>query len=129
MRFLRGEWFPDFYRKRDLDPDEKEKVRIGTLLAFRTVEACDSARAKGIPCCLETPKRRPGVSSVFKFTEVGEPLELHEGYIVAFVQRGLGARTNKPTEILLFGVSMHEFLDQCYDPSVWWDVPWFGAAH
>lgn len=68
-RALRGPEDPDLYGFRDLRPEDKEKVRMGTLLASRAAEAAlalaQCRQGIGSHWFFETPKVRKEAPSVF----------------------------------------------------------------
>ena len=41
-RPLRGEWPPELFGLKDLWPEEKDQVRLGTLLAYRKAQVCEA---------------------------------------------------------------------------------------
>ena len=55
---LRGEKAPEIYGFKNLRPADKEKVRVGTLLAVRAAEAADYFDVRNAPWLVETPKLR-----------------------------------------------------------------------
>ena len=68
-RPLRGEWPPTLFGLANLNPDEKEQVRLGTLLALRKAHMCSLMYQQHRPFWAETPARRDGSPSVFKLPE------------------------------------------------------------
>ena len=92
-RPLRGEAPPELFGFAWLTPEEKESVRIGTLLAIRCEAACRFASTHGLPWWFETPKRRPGNASVFKLPVLIDLAASQGVDILAFVQCHLGAPT------------------------------------
>ena len=67
---LCGHCGKDLYGLPSLRPSDKEKVRVGTLLALRAAQGIDVQKRAGKPWILETPSPRPRVSSVFSLPEV-----------------------------------------------------------
>lgn len=69
-RALRGPEGPDLYGFRDLRSEDKEKARMGTLLASRAAEAAftlaECRRGIGVPWFFETLRVRNEAPSVFK---------------------------------------------------------------
>ena len=128
-RPLRGEEPPDIYGLQDLTPEEKESVRIGTLLALRSKDAFMEAYRRNLPGWFETPKRRPGKPSVFKLPEIKLEFCIPGARCKAFVQCHLGARSTKPTEIWHVNMSLDELPETCNHADLWWAMPWSGASH
>ena len=53
----------------DVDPAEKERVRLGTLLALRARDLCALAHRKSKPWAIEQPPERPGKTSMYGLDE------------------------------------------------------------
>ena len=66
---LRGASGPDRYGFKDLPPNLKEQVRIGTLLAMRAIELATVLYDAGLPFVLENPSPRDGCPSFFRLDE------------------------------------------------------------
>jgi hypothetical protein len=128
---VRGESAPDIYGLKDIDPKDKDRVRIGTLLALRAAEAgklfleLPSHPGKVWPWVIETPARQPGVPSVFKLPEVSYLTSLDNVEIVHKAQCYHGAPSPKPTE-LLGTMRLDNLPDKCKHPFRNWIVPWSG---
>ena len=128
---VRGEFAPEIYGLKDIDPKDKEKVRIGTLLALRAAEAgklfleLPSCPGTAWPWVIETPAQHPGVPSVFKLPEVSYLTSLDHVEIVHRVQCYHGALSPKPTEFL-GTMRLVDVPDKCSHPFLGWIVPWSG---
>ena len=96
-RRLRGEYAPEIFGVRDLTPEEKQQVRVGTCLASRGLEAAEKIAAQHKPFFFETPKRQPGRASVFKLPQAVALAQKAGVTIQLLVQCMLGAKTTKPT--------------------------------
>ena len=126
---MRGAVGPDLYGLPGLDPQEKETVRIGTLLAIRSAEASDLMWLMQWPFWIENPPRREGSPSFFSisvFRKLVEKDGVGFGYLV---QCELGAATTKPTELLHFAIDFSRLPKECTHPKRWWARPWDGAQH
>lgn len=98
-RPLRGPAPPEIYGHSDLSPADKEKVRIGTLIAVRCARAAHAMHAMGLPWTWETPDPRPGKPSVFVLPEVQALDKLHGVSTISFPQCEFGARAMKMTAL------------------------------
>ena len=124
---LRGEFAPEIFGFKGLDPEDKEKVRIGTLLALRGAEAAGRLMRLHLPFWGETPHMRDGKPSVFKLPAWLEIRQAPGVDTTAFAQCGLGARTEKMTDIVNYDLRI-AFPSACTHPKRWWAVPWSGRA-
>lgn len=123
---LRGPRPPEIYGRADLSPADKEKVRIGTLIAVRCARAARTMHAKGLPWTWETPDPRPGKPSVFVLPEVQALDELPGVSTISFPQCEFGARAMKMTA-LKGSARLEGMPTACSHPKRWWRVPWSGA--
>jgi len=111
---------------------DKEKVRMGTLLATRTADALKIHLELLIPFIFETPDRvhpeAPNMLDLDCFLEI----LAHPGVsVLRRHQCPFGARTSKPTLWVFFMIpdkngifSMNNAI--CRHPSIAWVVPWSG---
>ena len=76
----------------------------------------------------ETPHMRDGKPSVFKLPAWLEIRQAPGVDTTAFAQCGLGARTEKMTDIVNYDLRI-AFPSACTHPKRWWAVPWSGRAH
>ncbi len=66
---------PELYGKTVLRPEDKKKVRLGTLLAVRAAEAASLATERGIPWLNEQPHEQPGRPHMYRLNEWARVLE------------------------------------------------------
>ena len=110
---------------------EKDRVRVGTLLALRAAEVgklfleLPSRPGKVWPWAIETPARQPKVPSVFKLPEVSYLTSLDDVEIVQRVQCYHGAPSPKPIK-LLGTMRLTNLPEKCKHPFCHWSVPWSG---
>lgn len=99
---LRGPAGDDRYGLPSLAPAEKEKVKLGTLLALRSCEAAKLFHEQGKPRITEQPKwRRDGESvSMYNLDEFTDLLNLENVHTEELVQCEYGAETSKPTTLI-----------------------------
>ena len=119
-RALRGPVPPEIFGFPNLEPHEKETVRIGTLLALRTKESCAVMHSLGLPFIYEQPARRPGQLHRFALPDVAVIFELPGVKTKRVVQCMLGSRTAKPTDLAHFEVDRSMFPTQCRHDPQWW---------
>ena len=128
---LRGPVGRDRYGLPHLSPADKEKVRIGTLLALRAAEAAEALHrcrgGRGSPWFFETPLPREGVASVFGLDETLKLDDLPSVRNNKLCQCMLGARTTKETAIKAnFELDTPE---TCEHAARSWKVPWSGEEY
>ena len=97
---------------KQLTPDEQESVKGGILLALRKADALEAMYAKRLPGWAETPSRRTGHPSVFKLPRYVVLISQDGVTVKKLAQCSLGARTEKMTDILSFGMAL-DFIDIC----------------
>ena len=125
-RPLRGEHPQAIFGLPRLLPQEKEAVRLGTLLAHRKFQALQITHAQGKPGWAETPARRDGHPSVFKLPLALTLIHTPGVRVKYCVQCMLQAATTKPTEFLFFHMNL-PLPDVCTHQPVWWRQPWNGG--
>lgn len=122
MRSVSG---PQRYGLSTLKGDDKEKTRVGALLAIRSCDTAQHAQKNFKPWTLEQPHWRPGTTSMFTLDEF-QQLEGQEGvrrYTLA--QCRFGAEVENLTDLLSnLDLSQVELL--CSHQSRWWRIPWSG---
>eukprot|EP00972_Heterocapsa_arctica_P108536 15982843-Heterocapsa_arctica.AAC.1 len=96
---LRGFGVPHIYGLPGLKGKDKDKVRLGTLLAVRVAQAARAFHARRLPWNFETPARWSEQPSVFELPEVKALDALPGVSTCSIVQCELGAVTTKPTEL------------------------------
>ena len=124
---LRDETGPGRYGKPGITPEEKERVKIGTLLALRARDYLLAFKRKGLPVILEQPKVADGRPSMMKLDEFAEILKDENCKTTEIVQCEMGAITTKPTFLMGFNVCFDRFPTKCTHTSKWWRKPWSGA--
>ena len=129
---LRDPHPPGLYGRTGLSPEDQERVKIGTLCAFRCVSVVkvlaerSSIIGRIIPWTWETPARRQGKPSIFNLPEVAALDSLPGVTTIEIDQCRWGARTTKPTE---FKGTLNMDAFTCDHPAVWWAVPWSGETY
>ena len=108
--------------------EEKEQVRLGTLLAHRMAQALQIIHSQNKPGWVETPHQRPGKPSVFKLPHYQSLMQLPHVTISKLAQCPLGAPTEKLTDIICLLMSISS-PDSCTHPQHWWRMPWNGEWH
>ena len=132
-RILRGPSGPALLGLPDLRPEEKEKVRLGTLLATRSGEGITAQDGAGCPWILENPPEGEDRPSLFRIPLVQAATTGPGAHRHVLPQCPFGAEATKLTE---FRASFR-FSDapprQCPHERVWWRQPpsgrWFRAPH
>ena len=127
-RPLRGEYEPEIFGLKGLTPEEKTKVREGTLIAMRCFEACGIMHKLNRPFWFETPARQTGEPSVFKLPVAVETVALAGVDVRKFMQCMLEAISTKPTEMILFMIKGEWLPPECAHPQRWWILPWTGES-
>ena len=108
---------------KDLTPDEKAVVRLGTLLAARKAEAFDKFYAANLPFWAETPAQRPGAPSVFKLPLFLTILGLSGVVTDSFPQCMLGGEWLKWTDLMHCWLHITLPTGGCVHESLWWRQP------
>ena len=125
---LRGISGKDIYGLPDLRPEDKEKVRCGTLLALRgsvIARVCDKLK---IPWLAETPKHIDGKPSLILLPEWASIYNAEDIDKSTVYQCGLGAKWQKASE--LWGrCSLQGLPTSCTHNSQSWTVPWSGFSY
>eukprot|EP00439_Symbiodinium_sp_Y106_P060007 s2027_g8.t2 len=123
------------YGRVDLRPEEKEDVRLGTLLALRALEVFMLLRAQGRPVLLEQPRWRQdtGKVSMFLLPEFRRVLAMDGVKMVHIVQCAYGAPSEKPTTLLHANMDFEDACVSCKHAKTWWRLPstgaWLQAPH
>ena len=90
-------------------PPDRERVRIGTLLAVRTAMILKECRRLRIPFVYETPREISDDAPNMLYLDEFEELMKDEQIVMITVdQCRFGAATTKPTALLLFGIDAEE---------------------
>ena len=118
------------YGRADIKPEEKEDLRLGTLLALRAVEVFGLFVNQHKPALLEQPARRPelGAISMFDLPEFKTMLSTEGVVCSRIAQCNYGADTEKPTEVMHFAVDLSDCMSTCEHPKTWWRLPSSGAS-
>ena len=127
-RPLRTPEGPERYGKKDLKAFEKEKVKIGTLLAKRACDTATHAHEHNKPWALEQPHWREGSTSMFTLDEFQELLRREGVDRYTLAQCRYGADAEKLTD-LISNCDLRDMELRCNHPSVWWRIPWNGEWH
>jgi len=85
-RPLRGSHPPELLGLPGLLPAEKEKVRLGTLLACRTAQGIGAQGRAGAPWLFENPPEEDDYPSIFRIPEVAEELNKQGAFSQRFPQ-------------------------------------------
>ena len=111
-------------------PEEKETLRLGTLLALRAVEVFGLFVLQGKPTILEQPARRagPGSISMFDLPEFKAMLGADGVSCARIAQCNYGADTEKPTELMHYAVDLSDSAGSCQHPQTRWRLPSTGAS-
>ena len=126
---------PGRYGLSHLTPPEKEKVRVGNVLAIRSSRVCKRSQQTKKPWILEQPHHRQdkGKTSMFTLDEFVELLEMDGVIKYTFDQCMFGAMWEKTTDLLSNIPGLEMFNQRCNHPKKSWTIPWSGeviwAAH
>ena len=126
---------PGRYGLSDLTPAEKEKVRVGNVLAIRSSRVCKRSHISKKPWILEQPHHRVDKSktSMLTLDEFVELMGLDGVIKYTFDQCMFGAKWEKTTDLLSNIPGLEMFNQRCNHPKRSWTVPWSGetfwAAH
>ena len=114
-----------------LKPIEQSKVKAGTLLAQRASVALETMREQGKPAINEQPlwKRDGKAVSMYNLDEFVELLNRPEVRVQNIVQCEYGARTSKPTTLMLVNIGEVDWKQECTHPPVLWIKPSTGEKH
>ena len=132
-RPLRGPWGKDLYGYSYLLPDEKEQVRIGTMLALRALVVFELAIDLDIPAVHEHPLEKQDGVSIYHFEAWQRLLSKSGVNRYDIVQSELGAPSVKPTTLVTWKVVLSSLPQCCTHPKMWlWDEftqQWLWRAH
>ena len=128
---LRGPTGDDRYGLKSLDAKNKEKVKMGTLLALRGHEAAAEFHRQTKPYIVEQPqwKRDSDSISMFNLDEYQDLLQQSDVGTLELVQCEYGARTMKPTTLVAGHVRSATFTSKCSHPAQSWRRPSTGERH
>ena len=132
---LRSSEGPGRYGLANLRPEEKEKVRVGNVLAIRSSRVCKRSHLSKKPWILEQPHHRisQGKTSMFNLDEFVELMGLDGVYKYTFDQCMFGAMWEKATDLLSNIPGLVQFELRCNHHKRSWTIPWSGevvwAAH
>ena len=113
------------YGRNDATPQERLRVREGTLLSLRARDVAMKAQKVNKPWVLEQPHWREGKTSMFCLDEFQELLDQEGVRIYTLAQCRFGAQAEKLTDL----VSNRDLSDlelRCNHPPQWWRIPWSG---
>ena len=125
----------DIYGRSGLTPEEKEDVRLGTLLALRAADIFMCFYELDKPVILEQPLRPDNSDgiSMLDLPEFKRLLALEGVRHVRLAQCNYGASSEKPTSLVHFKVGLADAVAECQHPKRWWRLPssgaWKMAAH
>ena len=114
-----GEFVPDNFGVKHLDPESKEEVRKGTCIAMRCMEMAEWMISNHRSAWYETRRPKAGHPSVFKLPAALEIAERDIVNIVPFYHCGLGAETAKPTEFFVYEFDTAFLPPACDHPPGW----------
>lgn len=107
-----------------LSPIDKEKVKVGTLLAVRTAAAAEVFHGMGRPFIIEQPlwKDDPSSVSMFNLDEFQELLQHQDVRHTILDQCMFDAKTTKPTSLLHYMIDKDPTVN-CNRPKKMWTKP------
>ena len=132
---LRSSEGPGRYGLPNLRPEEKEKVRVGNVLAIRSSRVCRNSHQSKKPWILEQPHHRKEANktSMFNLDEFQELMRLDGVIKYTFDQCMFGAQWEKTTDLLSNIPGLKQFEVRCNHEKRSWTIPWSGeviwAAH
>eukprot|EP00435_Cladocopium_sp_Y103_P030056 s3225_g7.t1 len=128
---LRGAHGDERYGLQGLSEEDKQKVRVGTLLALRTSEAATELLCQEKPSIIEQPRWKQDGNSVsmFNLDEFQELLQRPHVRHADLVQCEYGARTTKPTTLMLAMIGTDELRNECTHQQRSWRKPSTGERH
>ena len=111
--------------------NNKDKVKLGTLLAARTAEAAHEFCMQEKPFIIEQPKWKQDSKSVsmYNLDEFSALLEQAGVSLIELSQCKFGAKTTKPTTLVALGLSEHNLNIECDHPSQHWRKPSTGEHY
>ena len=107
---------------KDLKPGQKDEVRLGTLWAIRSRDACRAAHSKGVPWINENPPEVENGVSPFGLDEWIELTSRACAHRNLIDQCQFGAEYKKATEFQGSIDLKGEMLKCNHDPQ-WWRTP------
>ena len=122
---LRGPSGDERYGYSFLGPSDKEKVKLGTLLAVRTTEASTEFHEQRKPFIVEQPRwKQDGTSvSMYNLDEFQQLLELVGVECIELDQCEFGAPTTKPTTLIAYLVNPPMLQSSCNHSKQLWIKP------
>ena len=130
---LRGASGADLLGLPDIRPEDKEKLRLGTLLAVRTGEGIGAQGDADKPWLLENPPEVPEQPSLFNVPQVAEQLEKQQAHKRVIPQCSLGAEAVKMTEFRSKFKIPVDTAQRCTHPRRWMRLPpsgrWIRVSH
>ena len=127
-RPLRGATGPDRYGRSDLTPEERESVRLGTLLEVRAAQISSAFHDLHAPWLTENPPEAEDAVSLFKIDEWQELSGRGSVVRNLLCQCMYGASHTKRTEFR-GSVPILGLKSSCSHESRWWRVPPNGRWH
>lgn len=124
-RALRTPSGPERYGRYDATPQEKLRVREGTLLALRAHSAAEVAQNQHKPWILEQPHWREDCTSMFTLDEFRELRDMDGVRIFTLAQCRYGAPVEKLTD-LMSNRDLSSLELVCNHEMKWWRIPWSG---
>ena len=121
-RPLRGVEGPSLYGLPGLFPDEKEAVRLGTLLAIRASQLAREFEKRELPWVVENPPCRDGKPSLFSLREWQDLWQRESLFRVVLPQCQFGCPFEKPTE-LRGRAKLGNHVTSCQHPEQWFRQP------
>ena len=125
---LRGAEVPEIFGLKELEPRDKEAVKVGNILADRAAEAAEWFADNSKPWAVEQPARREGKPSMFKLPRFVQLANRRQACFTKFSQCRFGQKFKKDTE-LLGNLELSEWPKECNHPSIEWIVPWNGKIY
>ena len=125
---LRSSTGPGRYGLASLKPAEKEKVKVGNVLAIRSSRVCKESQIRKKPWILEQPHHRKdqGKTSMFTLDEFEELMGLDGVIKYTFDQCRFGAPWEKATDLLSNIQGLDSFNLRCNHSKRSWTIPWSG---
>jgi len=132
-RPLRGPHVPDLLGLPGLEPAEKEKVRLGTLLGNRAADGISAQNQASAPWILENPPEYDEFPSLFRLPAMVETLAERPVHAHVFPQCIFDAMGVKMTEFRACFKMKYMPEKSCPHQRVWWrQLPlgrWIRASH
>ena len=129
---LRAPTGPYRYGLPKLSPVDKDKVKVGTLLALRALAIFRAFLEQGKPIVLEQPfwrKDDPSAVSMFNLDEFQELLSHQDIQSADFDQCMFGAEHAKRTTVIFAHIDMAGVKLDCTHEKVWWIRPSDGRKY